>query len=87
MSSSALRPLRHTSTFIALKVNSALCEAGSVVSKDLDLKQRQREAEAKKTTGDAKTRRERVKEAEKKVKEAHAQKMLLEEMMTDTLDA
>lgn len=87
MSSSALRPLRHTSTFIALKVNSALCEAASVVSKDLSLKQRQREAEAKKTTGDAKTRRERVKEAEKKVKEAHEMKTALEDMMGDTVDA
>ena len=58
-----------------------------MVSKDLSLKQRQREAEAKKTTGDAKTRRERVKEAEKKVKEAHEQKTALEDMMGDTVDA
>jgi cohesin complex subunit SA-1/2 len=83
MSSSALRPIRHTSTYIALKINTALCDVAAGVSKDLSIKQRQREAEAKKGGAAA---QKRVKEAEAKVKEAHERKVKLEEYMTEIMD-
>ena len=85
MSSSPLRPIRHTSTYLTLKINSALCDVAAGVSKDLSLKQRQREAEAKKsTTGPAAQRR--LKEAETAVKQAHERKTRLEEYMLETFD-
>ena len=85
MSSSPLRPIRHTSSYLALKLNSALCDVAAGVSKDLSLKQRQREAEAKKAaTGVA--AQKRLKDAEAKVKEAHERKVRLEEYMQETFD-
>lgn len=85
MSSSPLRPIRHTSTYLSLKLNSALCDVAAGVSKDLSLKQRQREAEARKgATGAA--ARKRLKEAEAKVKDAHEKKTRLEEYMQETFD-
>lgn len=80
MTSSPLRPIRHTATFIALKINSALCEAAASVSKELSIKQRQREAEAKKTGSAAK---KRLEDAEEKVKETHERKTKLEEYMQE----
>ncbi len=85
MSSSPLRPIRHTSTYLSLKLNSALCDVAAGVSKDLSLKQRQREAEARKgATGAA--AHKRLKEAEAKVKDAHEKKTRLEEYMQETFD-
>ncbi|BEI80426.1 hypothetical protein CcaverHIS002_0109550 [Cutaneotrichosporon cavernicola] len=83
MSSSPLRSIRHTSTFIGLKVHSALCDAAAQVNKDLSVKQRQKEAEAKKSGQAAK---KRAKNAENKVKESHAQKVRLEEHMKEIFD-
>lgn len=80
MSSSPLRPIRHTATFIALKINTALCDCATTVSKELSLKQRQKEAEAKKGGAAAK---KRVAEAEEKVKQAHEKKVTLEGYMDD----
>lgn len=82
MSSSPLRPIRHTATFIALKINTALCQCATTVSKELSLKQRQKEAEAKKG-GSTAAAKKRVKEAEEKVKEVHARKTTLEGYMDD----
>jgi cohesin complex subunit SA-1/2 len=83
MSSSPLRSIRHTSTFIGLQVHSALCDAAVLVSKDLSVKQRQKEAEAKKSGAAAK---KRSKDAEEKVKEAHAHKVRLEQHMKEIFD-
>lgn len=82
MSSSPLRPIRHTATFIVLKINTALCDCANTVSKELSLVQRKKEAEAKKggTTAAAK---KRVKDAENKVKEVHERKTTLEGHMDD----
>ncbi|WVF68116.1 hypothetical protein IAT40_002879 [Kwoniella sp. CBS 6097] len=85
MSTSPLRPIRHTSTYILLKVNTALCDVATTVSKDLSLKQRQKEAEIKKG-GTTAAAQKRVKDAEVKVKEAHARKQQLEELMKDVFD-
>lgn len=82
MTSSPLRPIRHTATFIALKINSALCEAAASVSKELSIKQRQREAEAKKAGSNAAAKK-RLEDAEQKVEETHERKTKLEEYMQE----
>ncbi|KAK4687910.1 cohesin complex subunit SA-1/2, partial [Tremellales sp. Uapishka_1] len=86
MSSSPLRPIRHTSTYLNLKINSALCEVASGVSKDLGIKQRQREAETKKA-GPGAAAQKKVKEAEERVKDTHERKVILEEYMQEIVDA
>lgn len=83
MSSSPLRSIRHTSTFIGLKVHSSLCDAAAQVTKDLSVKQRQKEAQAKKGGAAAK---KRTQDAEDKVKESHAHKVRLEEHMKEIFD-
>lgn len=83
MSSSPLRPIRHTSTYISLKIATELCDVAADVSKDLSLKQRQKETEAKKSGAGAAFQK-RMKDAEMKVKEAHQRKTKLEEIMQDT---
>jgi cohesin complex subunit SA-1/2 len=70
---------------MSLKITSALCEVAADVSKDLSMKQRQREAEAKKA-GKTPAGLKRIKEAEKKVKEAHEMKVTLEGLMQETVD-
>lgn len=70
---------------MSIKINSALCEVAADVSKDLSMKQRQREAESKKA-GSGTAGQKRVKEAEKKVKEAHAMKVLLEGLLEENVD-
>jgi cohesin complex subunit SA-1/2 len=72
---------------MSLRINSALCDVADGVDKDFALKQRQREAEAKKKeTGTAAQRKERAKEADKKVKAAHEQKTHIEGLMQETVD-
>ena len=78
MSSSPLRPIRHTSTFIALKVNTALCEAVGAIKAELELKQRQREVDAKKKVAKA-----RLNEADEKIAEIHKRLTTLEKYMKD----
>lgn len=85
MSSSPLRPIRHTSTFLTLKINSALCDVAAGVSKDLSLKQRQKENEAKKS-GSGAAYQKRLKDSEVRVKEAHERKVRLEEYMQENFD-
>lgn len=85
MHSSPLRPIRHTATYISLKVVSELCNQVSDVSKELSLKQRQKEMEAKKS-GTGQAFQKRMKDAETKVKEVHEKKMRLEELMKESFD-
>jgi cohesin complex subunit SA-1/2 len=80
MATSPLRPIRHTGTYISLKIVTALCDVAADVSKDLSFKQRQKEAEAKKGG-------KKVKEAENKVKEVQSRKKKLEEYMRGSVDA
>jgi cohesin complex subunit SA-1/2 len=86
MSSSPLRPIRHTGTYITLKIVTELCDVASTVSKDLSLKQRQKETEAKKS-GAGPAFQKRMKDAETKVKEAHTRKTKIEGIMQDTFSA
>ena len=85
MSSSPLRPIRHTSTYIALKIVTELCVQAGDISKELNLKQRQKDMEAKKG-GVGPAFQKKMKEAEAKVKEVHAKKARLEEIMKDSFD-
>ena len=85
MSSSPLRPIRHTSTYLTLKINTALCDVAAGVSKDLSLKQRQKEVEIKKGLHGA-VGQKRLKDSEAKVKEAYDRKTRLEEYMQETFD-
>jgi cohesin complex subunit SA-1/2 len=85
MSSSPLRPIRHTSTYIALKIVTELCVQAGDISKELNLKQRQKDMEAKKG-GVGPAFQKKMKEAEAKVKEVHGKKVRLEEIMKDSFD-
>lgn len=85
MSSSPLRPIRHTSTHLALRVCSALCDIAAGVASELSLTQRQKDAEAKKgAQGPA--GKKRLAELEAKVKECKDKKKLLHNYMQETFD-
>ncbi|ODO10375.1 hypothetical protein I350_00970 [Cryptococcus amylolentus CBS 6273] len=85
MSSSPLRPIRHTSTYITHKMITALCDVAAQVSKDLSVKQRQRDAEVRKA-GNGAAAQKRVKDAEEKVKEEQEKKATLEAIMNEVFD-
>ncbi|KAK7019893.1 SCD domain-containing protein [Favolaschia claudopus] len=53
MSSSQIRSFRHTATFIALELESALCGVAAAVEKEAELSARQREGEKKRRAGKA----------------------------------
>ena len=77
MSSSTLRPIRHTSTHLTLKVCSALCDVAAKVSSELSLKQRQRDAEEKKG-GKGPAAKKKLASLAADVKASHEKKTLLE---------
>ncbi|WVQ70491.1 hypothetical protein IAR50_000010 [Cryptococcus sp. DSM 104548] len=85
MSSSPLRPIRHTATYITHKMITALCDVAAQVSKDLSVKQRQRDAEVRKA-GNGAAAQKRVKDAEEKVKEEQGKKATLEAIMNEVFD-
>jgi len=85
MSTSPLRPIRHTSTNLTLKICSALCDIAAGVASELSLTQRQKDAEAKKgAQGPA--GKKRLAELEAKVKEAKEKKKMLHSYMQETFD-
>ena len=85
MSSSPLRSIRHTSTHITLRINSALCEIASSVSNELSLQERKHAAEAKKA-GSTAAAKKKVAVFEAKVKEVRAKKERVQEYMDEILD-
>ncbi|ORX41194.1 STAG domain-domain-containing protein [Kockovaella imperatae] len=85
MSSSPLRPIRHTSTYITLKMISALAEVASEISQDLSVKQRQRDVEVQKG-GKGPAALKRVKTLEEKVNEAGTKKAALDAALNDSFD-
>jgi len=85
MSDSPLRSMRHTCTRLSLKVCTALCDVAAAISSELSLKQRQRDAEAKKGA-QGPTAKKRLADLEAKCKESQTKKELLDEMLTKTLD-
>ncbi|WVO17591.1 hypothetical protein L204_105288 [Cryptococcus depauperatus] len=87
MSSSPLRPIRHTATHITLLINVSLCRVASNISKDLSIKQRQRDAELRKQDGNSTAAgKKRLKELEERVKESTGRKARLEEFMQEIFD-
>ena len=85
MSSSTIRPIRHTSTYLALKIASALCDVAAEVGNDLSLRKRQKDAEAKKG-GQGPASQKKLKGLEGKVKNALEKKEVLDAMLKDTVD-
>lgn len=70
---------------MTLRINSALCDVAADVSKDLSVKQRQRDAEVRKA-GVTNAAQKRVKAAEDRVKEVQERKQTLEELMQEIFD-
>ena len=85
MMTSPLRPIRHTATYIGIKIVTELCNQAGDVSKELSLKQRQKDMEAKKG-GTGQAYQKKLKDAENKVKEVHENKTRLEELMKESFD-
>ena len=77
--------MRHTSTFLALKIASALCDVAAEVGSDLSLRKRQKDVEAKKG-GQGPAAQKRLKGLEAKVREALDKKEALDAMLKDTVD-
>lgn len=70
---------------MALKIVTELCSQAGDLSKELNLKQRQRDMEAKKS-GVGPAYQKKMKDVEAKVKEVHDKKARLEEIMRDSFD-
>ena len=85
MITSPLRPIRHTATYFGIKIVTELCNQAVDVTKELSLKQRQKDMEAKKG-GTGQAYQKKLKDAENKVKEVHENKMRLEELMKESFD-
>lgn len=85
MITSPLRPIRHTATYIGIKIVTELCNQAGDVSKELSLKQRQKDMESKKG-GSGQAYQKKLKDAENKVKEVHEKKTRLEELMKESFD-
>lgn len=82
MSSSTLRPFRHTATFISLTLLTALSEVAGEVTENLALTSRQLEAEKKK----ARRNKDRIAALETKVTEGHEKYEVLERVIRDLFD-
>ncbi|KAI9884701.1 MAG: hypothetical protein M1823_003519 [Watsoniomyces obsoletus] len=82
MSSSSIRPFRHTATFILLTIMSALCETAAEMTENLATTSRQLEGEKKK----ARRNKERVAALEKKVSEGNDKYESLENVIRDIFD-
>jgi len=85
MSDSPLRSMRHTCTRLSLKVCTALCDVAAAVSSELSLRQRQRDAEAKKDA-QGPAGKKRLADLQAKCEESQRKKAQLDEMLHKTLD-
>lgn len=82
MSSSSLRPFRHTATFIALTMVSALCEVSAEITGSLATTSRQLEAERKKS----RRNKERIGALERRVNEGNGKYEVVESVIRDLFD-
>jgi cohesin complex subunit SA-1/2 len=82
MSSSGIRPFRHTATVISLAVASALCEAMKDVVENTATTMRQKEGEQKKKS----VNKARVAALQAKIKEDQKRKELVEKWLKDIFD-
>ena len=83
MSSSTLRPFRHTATVIALTIGNTLCTVAANVAENGAKTMRQKEGEQKKKSEN----KERVKALEAKVAEGERRRTQVLDSMKDLLDA
>ena len=83
MSSSTLRPFRHTATVIALTIGNTLCTVAAEIAENAAKTMRQKEGEQKKKS----VNKERVKALEAKIAEADRRRSQLLESMKYLLDA
>ena len=82
MSSSSLRPFRHTATFIALTMVSALCEVSAEITGSLATTSRQLEAERKKS----RRNKDRIGALERRVNEGNGKYEVIESVIRDLFD-
>ena len=83
MSSSSLRPFRHTATVIALTIGNTLCTVAADIADNAAKTLRQKEGEQKKKS----VNKERVKALEAKVAEGERRRTQVLDSMKDLLDA
>lgn len=83
MSSSTLRPFRHTATVIALTIGNTLCTIAADIAENAARTMRQKEGEQKKKS----VNKERVKALEAKVAEGERRRAQVLDSMKDLLDA
>ena len=82
MSSSGIRPFRHTATVISLSMASALCEVMKIITNETAVTMRQRDGERKKK----RVNKELVAIFEAKVKESEKKRELVESWLRDVFD-
>jgi cohesin complex subunit SA-1/2 len=82
MSSSSIRPFRHTSTVVSLSIVSELCDIATGVAESTATSLRQKEAEAKKKGAN----KARVAALQEKVDEGNTQKEAAESTIKDIFD-
>ena len=83
MSSSTLRPFRHTATVIALTIGNTLCTVAADIADNAAKTMRQKEGEEKKKN----LNKERVKALETKIAEGDRRRTQVVDSMKDLLDA
>lgn len=83
MSSSTLRPFRHTATVIALSIGNTLCTVAADIADNAAKTMRQKEGEQKKKS----VNKERVKALEAKIAEGDRRRTQVLDSMKDLLDA
>ncbi|KAI3614191.1 mitotic cohesin complex [Moniliophthora roreri] len=87
MSSSQIRSIRHTATVFALEVESALCEVGKQVERNVELAARQREGEKKRAkSGTTPSTKGKEKEMEARLKSLKENQAKLEEFIKEFID-
>ena len=83
MSSSTLRPFRHTATVIALTIGNTLCTVAADIAENAAKTMRQKEGEQKKKS----VNKERIKALEAKIAEGDRRRTQVLDSMKDLLDA
>ncbi|KAL9128431.1 MAG: hypothetical protein Q9217_002893 [Psora testacea] len=83
MSSSGMRPFRHTATVISLAIGNTLCRVAADIAENTAKTMRQKEGEQKKKT----VNKERVKTLETKVTELGSKRNQVEELLKSVFDA
>lgn len=84
LSGSQIRSFRHTATVVALNLETALCQVGAAVDKELKILSRQKEAERAKKAGRNKAREQ---ELDAKTREVNTRRAKIKEYLKDMFNA